>query len=544
MEQDKNLIDELKTLSEQLESEKTYYRGYWEDTAKYFLPDKAGVFFNTENYVRNEIFELYDSHCISCLDNFANILNGTLTNKASIWFRLVAEDEELASNDNVINYLQDTTKKIWNEIYNPDSNFEIAHFENLRFFACFGNIAIKIEESKNSILNFEPLHIKNYVIAENEEGKIDTCVITQSMTAKQIISKFGEDNVHENIKKEFKTNKFKKLEVKYFIFPQKDRDTSKIDRENMPYVGYWLDANNDYLMQKDFFESYPIAFGRGTKNVGETWGTSRALLALPDAKTLNKMVHDHMLASEKSLTPPFIQFVDFKNQIDLSPGSLNRIDSNTYTGEALKPLLSNVDYRPVLELILDKKESIKKIFFLDKLTVLDDPRATATQILELRAESFRIMGSLAISLQEYLENILNRVFQILWKRSYSNINFELNENAILNELPIEFNQQLPKIKVEYINPITQSQKNNENNAIDAFILNVMNLAQVNSEIIDKINFDKLIDIKTNLLQIDNRILRKDKDVEEIRNEKRQNAQQQIESERNNIDADTLKKLNK
>ena len=207
-------------------------------------------------------------------------------------------------------------------------------------------------------------------------------------------------------------------------------------------------------------------------------------------------------------------------------------------------MLSNVDYRPVLELILDKKESIKKIFFLDKLTVLDDPRATATQILELRAESFRIMGSLAISLQEYLENILNRVFQILWKRSYSNINFELTEDAILNELPIEFNQELPKIRVEYINPITQSQKNNENNAIDAFILNVMNLAQVNPEIIDKINFDKLIDIKTNLLQIDNRILRKDEDVEEIRDAKKENAQRQIEAERNNIDADTLNKLNK
>ena len=154
------------------------------------------------------------------------------------------------------------------------------------------------------------------------------------------------------------------------------------------------------------------------------------------------------------------------------------------------------------------------------------------------------MGSLAISLQEYLENILNRVFQILWKRSYSNINFELTEDAIFNELPIEFNQELPKIRVEYINPITQSQKNNENNAIDAFILNVMNLAQVNPEIIDKINFDKLIDIKTNLLQIDNRILRKVEDVEEIRDAKKQNAQRQIESERNNIDADTLNKLNK
>lgn len=548
------IIKELEKIDSAFKAVKTNYESNWQDTAKYFRPTKTDITQKKTDGDQQDVFTLFDSVSYVALNNFANILNGTLTNKATPWFDLKVEDEEIAEDDEVLKYLADTTKKIWNELYNSKSNFENAHQENLKDFGCFGNCAMKIEEGKSSIVNFSSLHIRTYNIGQNEEGKVDTVVISQEMTAQQIITKFQElGQISENIKKAGENEPNKKFEIKLYVMPRKDRDPTKIDSGNMPYVGYWVDVEAKKLIQEIGFNSFPIAVARGEKSSGEIWGTGLALLALPDARSLNRMWKDYFEATEKSLRPPLVVNAQFEKQLNLSPLFLNYTKSPVAYGRAVEPIVDTKGLQPTVELINGKQESIRKIFFLDKLVVLDDPRATATQILELRAESYRIMGSIATSLQEYLEDILSRVFDIMFRKSYAEDgNFTLLPNAILNELPNKLTGQIdeatgqkifPRIKAEFINPITQAQRSNKNNSIDAFAMSVINLAQINPAILDTVNFDKMVNVKADILQIDPALIRNDAEVEQIRNERQQQQAQQQQLINANAEAQALKTAN-
>lgn len=549
------LIKELKNLNDSLVGNKKNYEASWQDTAKYFLPTKTDITTQKTEGDNKDIFTLYDSTTLTSLDNFANILNGTLTNKSSPWFKVSVHNDELKDDDKINDWLDDTTKKIWNEIYNPTSNFEIAHYENLQAFGCFGNIAIKIEEGKSSLFNFKALHIRTFAISENDEGKIDNCVLTMQMQARQIVGKFGAiegAKIHETITKANEKSPYQNFEIKLFIMPRKDRDPNKMDASNMPFVGYWVDMANNTVILEIGFNTFPIAFGRGTKSAGETYGVGRAILALADARTLNRMMSDYLEASEKSLKPPLIANAEFERQISLRPLAINRTKSMVGNGRALEPIIDTKGFQPTIELMLNKQEAIRKIFFLDKLVVLDDPRATATQILELRAESYRIMGSIATSIAEYLESILDRCFDIIFRKSYAEDGaFTLLPEAPLKELPDSLKGKtdeltgkivFPKFKVEFINPITQSQRSNQNNSIDAFVMSAMNMAQVNPAVLDRINFDNVIKNKGEILQIDPALIRNDEDVEALRTQRDQAIAQQQETMTANTEANTLKTM--
>ena len=550
-----DLLKELQQLNDNLSSIKKNYESSWQDTAKYFLPTKTDITTQKTAGDNKDIFQLFDSTTVVSLDNFANILNGTLTNKSSPWFKVSVQDDELSNDDKVKEWLDDVTKKIWNEIYNPASNFEIAHYENLQAFGCFGNIGMKIEEGKNNLYNFKALHIRTYAINENDEGKVDTCILTIPMQARQIIDKFRNIEgvkIPEVIIKANEKTPYENFEIKLVIMPRKNKDLEKTDFLNMPFVGYWVDFQNKTIISETGFNTFPVAFGRGTKSSGEIYGVGRAILALADARTLNRMTSDYLEASEKSLKPPLIVNAEFEKQLDLTPLSTNYVRGILGQGRAVEPIIDTKGFQPTVELMLNRQESIRKIFFLDKLVVLDDPRATATQILELRAESYRIMGSIATSIAEYLENILNRCFDIIFKKSYAEDGlFSLMPDAFLLELPQKLQGKLdeitgkkvfPKFKVEFINPISQSQRSNQNNSIDAFVMSAMNMAQTNPAILDKLNFDKIIEVKGDILQIDSALIRNDSDVEAIRSQRDQAMAQQQESMLANHEANTLKTM--
>lgn len=548
------LLKELQQLNDSLLSIKKNYEPGWQDTAKYFLPTKTDITTQKTAGDNKDIFQLFDSTTVVALDNFANILNGTLTNKSSPWFKVSVQDDELKVDNSVKEWLDDVTKKIWNELYNPASNFEIAHYENLQAFGCFGNIAMKIEEGKNNLYNFKALHIRTYAINENDENKVDTCILTMRMQARQIVNKFSniEDaKIPDVITEANEKSPYDNFEIKLIIMPNKQRDPEKTDFLNMPFIGYWVDLQNKTIIAKTGFNTFPIAFGRGTKSSGEIYGVGRAILALADARTLNRMTSDYLEASEKSLKPPLIVNAEFEKQLDLTPLSTNYVKGILGQGRAVEPIIDTKGFQPTVEFMLNRQESIRKIFFLDKLVVLDDPRATATQILELRAESYRIMGSIATSIAEYLENILNRCFDIIFQKSYAQDNlFSLLPDAPLLELPQKLQGKpdetgkriFPKFKVEFINPISQSQRINQNNSIDALVMSAMNMAQTNPAILDKINFDKIIEVKGDILQIDPSLIRNDDDVEAIRNQRDQAMAQEQESLLANNEANTLKTM--
>jgi len=542
-------IEDLDNLYNDLLTIRKNYETNWQDTAKYFRPIKTDITSDKTQGDKKDLFVANDSTMVIALENFASILNGTLTNKATPWFTIKIQDEELKDDDNVVEYLKSVSDKIWNILYDSQTNFEDSHSENLKDFATFGTIALKIEKSKTSLINFKPIHIKNILIAENDEGKVDTCILLMKMTAKQIVNKFTDGDIHPDIQKSAKEKPNTNYDIRFYIMPREGRDSTKIDTLNMPFKGIWFDAKNKKIISETGFNSFPIAIGRSPKGTDEVYGTGQAMYALPDARSLNKIQADFHESNEKALNSPKIVNAQFEKQLNLQPSAINYTKSPVAYGRAVESIYDGKGISLAYDLIVQKQESIRKIFFLDKLSVLDDPRATATQILELRAESYRIMGSIATSLQQYLESILNRVYDILFELSYAQDgNFTLLPDAPFPEMPekmkgtideITGKKTFPKMKIEFINPINQANQLGKNNAVDVYLSSIMNLAQANPSILDVIDFDQVARTKADILQIDPKLIKNQEVIDQERQARQQQVAQQQEMLNANTEASTL-----
>jgi len=258
----KEKIDGLLKRADQLESDKSNFLNIAQEVANYFRPIRSDMTSTKIEGDKEQFSRIQDSFPILAAETLASIFNGVITNRSVKWFNLSTIDQELSENNEVSKWLTKATEIMWNKLYSPLSNFEQAHQESLKDLVTFGSIGTKIEEGKDFILNFLPLHFKNFLIAENDEGKVDTIILKSVMEAKQIVSKW--DNVgeiHETIRQAAEKDPHKKFNIQLHIYPRHERDKSKIDLLNKAFAGVWIDTTNKVAIQEVGWDVLPIAIG-------------------------------------------------------------------------------------------------------------------------------------------------------------------------------------------------------------------------------------------------------------------------------------------
>jgi hypothetical protein len=524
--------------AQSLKSQRFNFETEWQNVADIFRPIRSNITVTRTKGDKTHIRKLYDSFPITQVETLASILNGTFSNKASLWFQLQTLDDELNQQEEVSKTLSEITKVIFSKLYNPLSNFEVALLEAYKDIVAFGTIGTFIEESRNFDFNCNTLNIRDFLISENKEGIVDYVIIKSKKTARQIVQQWGNGvgNIPKDIMKANDVDPFKEFDLQLHIFPREDRDQNKIDVLNKPIAGVWIAEENTMIIQETGWDAMPIAVGRSEKATNEIYGTSRAMIALADGRQVNEIWRQLHEAGELSLRPPLNVNANYNRRINLTSAALNYPDRKQLSTNraAIEPIFT-IGNIPINVQMLEKKyENIREVFFLDKLKIFDNPNATATQVLELKAESFRIMSPFSVGLQTYLESILNRVFDILFRKSYKvndlsngGSSFDLLPNAPFPELPDQLKES-PELKVTFVNPINQAQQLTEINSIDSWLLGIGQMAQLKPEVLDLVNADNIARKKREILNIDPDLINDERTVAQTREAKQQALQQQQE----------------
>jgi hypothetical protein len=239
-------------------------------------------------------------------------------------------------------------------------------------------------------------------------------------------------------------------------------------------------------------------------------------------------------ATELAIKPPLNINATFPKRLNLSPGALNFAEQIQLASSrgTVEQLLTVGNIPLTIDHINRKEERIREAFFLDKLKIFDNPNATATQVLELRAQSFRIMSSLASSIQtEYLEGLLNRTFDILFRKSFN------TTNGTLDPLPGGVFPPLPDtlkspqdLKIIFNNPISQSQQTTQLNSIDILVSSTAELSQIDPTVLDVMDFDEVIRKKREILNVDPDLMNDKASIAAIRNQRADEAQAEAEAQ--------------
>ena len=408
-----------------------------------------------------------------------------------------------------------------------ESNFNTEVHELYLDLCSVGTGALFVEESKKGFnvdgIHFNTLHISEYFIKENNNGRIDTLYRKYEMSARQALQEFGEKAIGEKIKDALKDKPDRKFNFVHAVEPTEDykRSTGESGTK-LPFHSCHICMEDKMVLRTGGYNEFPYLVPRWAKATGEIYGRSPSYNALPDIKTLNKAVEIGLKAWAKAIDPPLLVTDDgVIGRVRMTPAGITVIRNDG----AVKPLPIGSNWQ-----ITDMKESqlrtaIRQAYYSDQLQLQQGPQMTATEV-QVRYELMqRLLGpTLGRFQSEFLNPLIERVFNIM-----------MRAEALMPPPEVIQNQ---KVDVEYVGPLARSQRMEESIAIDRLYQLAMQVGQVDPSIIDNINHDIAIRARAELLGVPKTVLRGLDEITEMREARAQQQQmaQQMAMQQQQADA--------
>ena len=191
----KALVKRLKDL----ETQRDYWNTHYQELADYMLPRKSDIV-RKRSRGEKRTENIFDGTALQAVDLLSASLHGMLTSGATPWFHLDMKDEELGRDDDVREWLQSSSTSMM-KAFNQ-SNFETEVHEMYVDLVVFGTGCMFVEMDKGT-LRFSTRHISEFYIQENQYGLVDTVFRKYKSPVRQVIQRFGIDNVSDYLRKTF-----------------------------------------------------------------------------------------------------------------------------------------------------------------------------------------------------------------------------------------------------------------------------------------------------------------------------------------------------
>ena len=504
--------EELKALLKRfdyVEDQRDTWNTHYQELADFMLPRKAEIV-KKRSKGEKRMEQIFDGTALQAVDLLASSLHGMLTSGASPWFHLDVKDTDINRDDDVREWLQDTSMRMM-RLFNQ-SNFETEVHELYVDLVVFGTGCMFIEMGEDNQLRCSTRHISEFYIQEDLHGMVDTVYRKYESSAKAAVQRFGEENVGEHILKVFKKNPEEPVEILHIVTPRMTRDITKRDNVNMPFASVYVCNKTQMILSEGGFEEMPFIVPRFLKSTGEIMGRSPAMTALPDVKMLNLMSKTIIQAAQKQIDPPLLVPDDgFMLPVRTQPGGLNFYRSGTR--DTITPLNTGSNTNVGLSMEEQRRQAIRSAFYVDQILVGGSPNMTATEVIQRQEERMRVIGPvLGRLMNEMLRPLIDRVFALMLRAD------------MLQQAPALI--QGRDVDIEYVSPLAMAQKSSSlNNTMKALEI-LMPLAQA-LPVGDHIDPDGLVRHITDSLGVPKMTLKSQREVDAMR-QQRQEMQQAMQ----------------
>jgi len=436
-----------------LKAQRGTWESHWQDLTNFVLPNDSD--FNLKRSKGDKRTTLvYDSTAIHANEMLAAGLHGMLTNPASNWFSLrIKDNDDFSDNAEAKQWLEETTNVILSELSAPAVAFPSHIHEYYLSLCSIGTACMFIgEPTRREGISFRAIHIDEIFIAENADGIIDTVFRCFKMSVRQIVQKWGEKSLSPRIQKMYENQEFdKEVELLHCVYPRDDMDKGKKAATMLPVASVYIDEKEKHVLAEGGFDEMPFMVSRWSKTVGEVFGRSPAMTALPDIKMLQEIMKTTIKAAQKVVDPPLLVPDDgVLGPVRTIPGGLNYYRASS--GARIEPLLTGGNIGLSYEMMNDLRERIRTTFFLDQLQFQGAPRMTATEVVERTERTLRLLGPTLGRLQsEFLGPMIERIYGVLVRAGR------------LPEPPESIAEQ--ELKIEYVSPLARAQRQTETQGI-------------------------------------------------------------------------------
>jgi hypothetical protein len=512
---------ELLTWYEALKTTRGNFETQWQRIADNMIGRRNFIAKTTPGQDRN--WRIFDTTAFESLELLSSALHSMLTNTEARWFGISLEDPELSKHPDAALWLEQSTNLMRVAFSRPNANFTPQAHELYFDLVAFGtgNQFISNQEGEGAFFSTRPL--SECYLSENVAGIVDTVFRCFEMTARQAFELFGEDDLPEEAVKAFEDGKFEqKAEYLHVVLPNPQIIPGNVDWTGMPFVSFHIDIRHKAFIGdiRGFWEM-PYQTPRWEKDSGEIYGRGPGMVALPDVMMLNEMSRTTLKGAQKAVDPPsFVPNDGILSNIHLAPGGVTVVDAQLFRESRGQPVTwmpqsSNVNLG--VEMENRRATQIRRAFHHELLQMFEDPRMTATQVLELSRTAQRMLSPvLGRQRVEYLEPMIERVFGIMLRAGQ------------LPPIPDVLGGQ--SIKIDYISPVARAQKADEAGAVTRVLSQAMEASSVDPTVMDNFDLDVAFRFIAESNSIPSTILRDPRLVQAIRQQRaeQQEAQRKFE----------------
>ena len=351
---------------------------------------------------------LVDSYPELVRRDLANAFASMLRPSNQQWFEAHVDDE-LEADKQVKGYLEYMTKVTARILYDPSTNMRRTCAEADNDLAAFGNAVISIVDNKErNGLNMRAWHLRDCAWAEDELTQVYCLHRKQKITLGNMARQFGANKVPQKWKSKLDKEPMHEVEI-FHCAMQKDGYEpygSKKSFGGQPFISVWYTAEGDVLAEVPE-PSFPYVVPRWSKVSSSPYAFSPAtIIALPNARLIQRMMLTLIEASEKTVDPPLVATHEaIKSEVDLTAGGITWVDReyDERLGEAIRPLQLGRNIAIGVDLLEQQRRMLAEAFYLSKINLPQSREKTAYETARLVEEYVRN----ALPLFEPLEDEYN-----------------------------------------------------------------------------------------------------------------------------------------
>lgn len=522
----------LELLRSQLDTERQSFMPGWREENDYIRPSRARFFISDNNRGDRRNQKIIDSTATYAAGTLSSGMMTNVTNPARPWFRMGLPDPDLAESASVKDWLHNVTQGMLAVF--QQSNLYDALPEIYDDLGVFGTAAMAVLDDAEDVLRFETYPIGSFWIANDARRVVRVFLREFRMTVRQLIEEFGAFNVKNEItnwdrfslsvRNAYEQDALETwIDVVHVIEPNREYRPNLALSKHKRFASCYYEkgtAGNsakgdpDRVLREEGFDEFPILVGRWKVTGGDVYATDcPGKTAIGDIKQLQQGEKQKLKAIGKLVDPPLVGSSNLRNTpVSLLPGG---VTYDPTQGDArLKPLYE-IEPR-IAELSAEQelvRSRILKAFYVDILLMLatsDRRQITAREVDERHEEKLMALGHVLERLnKDILHPLIDRTFAIMQRR------------GLIPPPPEEL--QGKTLKVEYLGIMAIAQKMVGIAGLERFVGLVAQIAGFDPSILDKVDFDQLVDEYGESTGIPPRCIVPDEQVVAIR---QQRAQQQ------------------
>lgn len=392
------------------QSRRNPWESLWQDCYTYALPQRGSGFGAQFDPARRHAERLFDGTATDAVEQLAASLLAQLTPPWSQWFGLTTGFDVNAIDRSLIaDELDRATQTLQGHF--DRSNFAVEIHQAFLDLATVGSATLLFEEAPLGALSAFRLTAVPMSEMYFEAGPDDQILgqfRCRNLPGRSLRSLFPEANLPEE-----KTDRYSSgcssLPIVEAVVPE---------NEGFVYMALLLDKpSRPTCLARGFLPASPFISFRWLKGAAEVYGRSPVMTALPDIKTVNKVVE--LVLKNASIAVTGIWQAEDDGvlnpaNIRLVPGT---IIPKAVGSSGLTPLQAPGRFDVSNLMLDDLRGRIRHALLVDRLGPVSGRRMTATEILERSNEMSRLLGATYGRLQtELLTPLIAQGMRILRRR--------------------------------------------------------------------------------------------------------------------------------